>query len=103
MKSRLLIIITTMTVVMVIFVTTTYLFYQMGLCETSSRFYDGIPEVNNVWECLQFLSNSDPYFPHGEPTIDYDIQFTDLVFLEIILIAGSASGIFICVSRRKRK
>ena len=91
-------------IAIIISVTATYAYYQMDLCQTSSLLYDNVPEMSNVLDCLRFLSGPDPFFPHGEPTIDYDLQFVELVLLEMVLIVGSASGVLVFASRgRKRK
>ena len=101
MKSGPLIIIT-MIFVIILSIVVTYSHYQMNLCDVSHMSYN-TPKMNNVFECVQFLSEPDPFAPHGEPTILYDIQFEHLVFFEIILIIGSGFSLIIFLALRKRK
>ena len=100
MKTRLYIIIG-MIISIIISVTLTELFNQMNLCEISSQFYDNIPEMN-MFECLQFLSSPDPYYPHGEPTICSDYTYNFLSMIETIVIVGVAASLIIFTMKKKK-
>ncbi len=100
MKPRLLIIILAI-IVMILSVTVTYVSHQMNVCKEDPAFMHN-PQMNGIWDCLEYLSNSDPTLPDLKPSIDYDARFIDIVILEIILIASITSGILIFVTRRKR-
>jgi hypothetical protein len=101
MKTRLLII-SIMITATIISVTFTYFSYQMNVCSSSPEFLHN-PQMNSILDCLEFMYAYDPSMPDLRPTLDYDIAFIDLVFLEIILIGSITCIILIFVSRRKRK
>lgn len=86
---------------MILSVTFTCVSYQMNVCKGDPAFMHN-PQMNGIWDCLEYLSNSDPTLPDLKPSIDYDSTFINIVILEIILIAGGASGILFFVTRRKR-
>jgi len=101
MKPRLLIIILAI-IVMILSVTVTYVSHQMNVCKEDPAFMHN-PQMNGIWDCLEYLSNSDPTLPDLKPSIDYDSIFINIVILEIVLIAGGASCILFFVTRRNKK
>jgi len=80
----------------------TELFYQIALCETTSQFFDQLPEMNML-ECLQFLSSPDPYSPHGKPSIDYDFSFHLLLMFKTIVIVAVPAGLVVFIIYRRKK
>jgi len=87
---------------MILSVTVTYVSYQMNVCKEDPAFMHN-PQMNGIWDCLEYLANPDPNAPDLKPSIDYDAKFVDLALLEIILIAGGASCILFFTTRRMKK
>lgn len=101
MKIKLLIIIG-MIILIILSVTLTYLSRQMDVCSSSPQFLHN-PQMNTIFDCLEFMYAYDPLEPDLRPSLLYDVGFFDLVLLEIILIVGGASGVILVITRRIRK